>query len=335
MPAFTCGCRQGATKRVGPTNRISGNLNSIRGFTSSRTTIATLDDVRLLSSLTCPHDKFHDACPALLSSTYVVSVNRQKIELFWERHPRRLMLYPEQSMGKRPLTRTASVASGSSCPGGRRPGPPPKRTFVPSTEDPIDHGRNFTNDSKEENIYYGDISPEDAMAQDAGYEADVEIVRPYAIEEPDEETDQTPTSTTTPKLLESTEQWQKELLNSLRGLYCDSDSTDTPPLVRHKRGRKRKTDFSMTAYPDFHSPPQPVRDWDADMGGGNILLSPKRRRRKSARSGEDIGVSHGSLLSSEYASTTSSPPYLSPINHENERPVLKRELSAKDRMDID
>lgn len=243
-------------------------------------------------------------------------------------------------MGKRPLTRTTSATSSpsASCPGGRqRPGPPPKRSFIPSTGDPVDHGRNATSDSKEDNIYFGDILLDDG-AQDAGYEADVEIVRPYAIEEPDEETDQTPTSVATPKLLDSTEQWQKELLSSLRGLYCDSDSTDTPPLVRHKRGRKRKPDASMTSYQDFQSPQQPVKDWgaDVDMGGGNALLSPKRRRRKSTRSGEDIKVSHGSLLASEYASTASMPADLSTGTHENERPpLIKRELSAKDRMDID
>jgi hypothetical protein len=210
---------------------------------------------------------------------------------------------------------------------------------MPSTGDPIDHGRNVTSDSQEDNsIYFGDILPDDGAAQDAGYEADVEIVRPYAIEEPDEETDRTPTSAATPKLLDSTEQWQKELLSSLRGLYCDSDSTDTPPLVRHKRGRKRKPDTSMTSYQDVQSAQQPVKDWgvDVDMRGESPLLSPKRRRRKSTRSGEDIKVSHGSLLASEYASTASSPANLSTNTHENERPtLLKRELSAKDRMDID
>lgn len=242
-------------------------------------------------------------------------------------------------MGKRPLARTTSAATSPSapCPGGRqRPGPPPKRSFIPSTGDPVDHGRNATDNPKEDNVHFGDILPDDG--QDAGYEADVEIVRPYAIEEPDEETDQTPTSVATPKLLDSTEQWQKELLSSLRGLYCDSDSTDTPPLVRHKRGRKRKPDASMTSYQDFQSAQQSVKDGDVDvdMGGGNPLLSPKRRRRKSTRSGEDIKVSHGSLLASEYASTASSPANLSTGTHENERAdLLKRELSAKDRMDID
>lgn len=208
---------------------------------------------------------------------------------------------------------------------------------MPSTGDPVDHGRTAASEPIEDNIYFGDILTDDGT-QDAGYEADVEVVRPYAIEEPDEETDQTPTSVATPKLLESTEQWQKELLSSLRGLYCDSDSTDTPPLVRHKRGRKRKPDTSMTSYQDFQSAQQSVkeRDFDLDMGGGSTLLSPKRRRRKSTKSGEDIKVSHGSLLASEYASTASSPVNVSSGTREDERPpLLKREPSAKDRMDID
>lgn len=242
-------------------------------------------------------------------------------------------------MGKRPLTATTSATSppNASCPGGRqKSGPPPKRNFVLSTGDPIDYGRHATSDFRDDNTYFGDVLPDDGT-QDAGYEADVEIVRPYAIEEPDEETDQTSTSAT-PKLLDSTEQWQKELLNSLRGLYCDSDSTDTPPLVRHKRGRKRKPDTSITAHQDLQSAQQAVKDkdFDVDMGGGSALLSPKRRRRKSTRSGDNVKTSHSSLLASEYASTASSP-LISPTGaYENGKPpLLERELSAKDRMDID
>lgn len=261
--------------------------------------------------------------------------------LVWERRPRPLALKREKSMGKRPLTRkiSASSPSNTSCQGGRqRPGPPPRKSFISSTGDPVDHGRSGANGSKEDDTYLGDMLPEDEI-QDAGYEADVEIIRPYAIEEPGEETDQTPTSVATPKLLDSTEQWQNELLNSMRGLYCDSDSTDTPPLVRHKRGRKRKPDTSMTATRDFQSTQQQsMKEWGSDvhMGAGSSLLSPKRRRRKSTKSEEDIQVSHGSLLASENASTASSSVNLSTGTHNNgSPPVLQRELSAKDRMDID
>lgn len=37
----------------------------------------------------------------------------------------------------------------------------------------------------------------------------------------------------------------------MRGLYCDSDSTDAVPLTRHKRGRKRKNK-SRAASQSYH-----------------------------------------------------------------------------------
>uniref|UniRef100_A0A093VTZ3 Reticulocyte-binding protein 2 like a n=3 Tax=Talaromyces marneffei PM1 TaxID=1077442 RepID=A0A093VTZ3_TALMA len=241
-------------------------------------------------------------------------------------------------MGKRPLTRTTSASSPRpSCPGGRqKPGPPPKRSFIPSTGDPVDHGRRASRDPKEDNTYFGDMLPDDGAAQDAGYEADVEIVRPYAVEEPDEETDVTPTSVATPKLLDSTEQWQRELLSSLRGLYCDSDSTDTPPLVRHKRGRKRKPDTSITSYQNDQNTQQPVKDWsvDVDMGRGSTFLSPKRRRQKSTRSREDIKISHSSHLASEHSSTVSSSVDLSTGTHENERRNLPEQHAGQERLRV-
>lgn len=39
MPAFTCGCRRRATKRVGPANRNSGSLNC-QGHNTTITTAA-------------------------------------------------------------------------------------------------------------------------------------------------------------------------------------------------------------------------------------------------------------------------------------------------------
>lgn len=196
----------------------------------------------------------------------------------------------------------------------------------------MDHGRNATSESQEEKFSVEDIQPDDDAAQDAGYDADVEIVRPYAIEEPGEETDQTPTSVATPKLLDATEQWQKELLNSLRGLYCDSDSTDTPPLVKHKRGKKRKPD---SVNHRFHNAQQPSKDGDIDMGEKISFASPKRRRRKSTRSREDI-MSHGSPLTGEAAGTTSSSVNISTSTPEDGGlSSLKREISAKDAMDLD
>lgn len=240
-------------------------------------------------------------------------------------------------MGKKPPT-TFPIASspGASCPGGRlKPGPPPRKSSIPVMRDPINAGRDETRDWNGNINHSVDMLPDDDAAHDAGYEADVEIVRPYAIEEPDEETDRTPTSAATPNLLEATEQWQKELVNSLRGLYCDSDSTDTPPLVRHKRGRKRKPDTSVTASQGFQNV-QPSKDRDVDMGVGNTVLSPKRRRRKSTKTGDDLKNSHSCLLASNNTTTTSSPVLTTSSRDDGKQSSpLRRDFLSTDRMDID
>ncbi|OKL56689.1 hypothetical protein UA08_07992 [Talaromyces atroroseus] len=241
-------------------------------------------------------------------------------------------------MGKRPSARSFACSPGPSCssPGRPKPGPPPRRPFVTSTADPIDDGRNEINTPRENNDdYFGHVSTEDFIAQDAGYDADVEVVRPFAIEEPDDETDQTPTSAPTPNLPEATENWQKELVNSLRGLYCDSDSNDTHPLIRRKRGRKRKPDPSMAfSQSSQNIQSQPSKDWDFDTRVGSTVLSPKRRRKQSTHTKEEIEVSHSSLLASNDASTGSSPAVLSTSPHRSDKPHMPScDVPAIDRMD--
>lgn len=244
-------------------------------------------------------------------------------------------------MGKKPFSRSIACSPGPSCstPGRPKPGPPPRNSFIPSTTDPIDNGRNETNNFRQDQGHFGHISSEDISAQDAGYDADVEVVRPYAIEEPDDETDQTPTtSAPAQSLLDSAENWQKELVNSLRGLYCDSDSNDTHPLIRPKRGRKRKPDTSMAASHGFQGmQEQPVKDREVDTRVGSNVFSPKRRRKKSAHAMEDTNVSHGSLLASDDASTGSSSAVFSTSPHRSDKLDIprRRELSTVDGMDID
>jgi hypothetical protein len=240
-------------------------------------------------------------------------------------------------MGKRPSARSFACSPGPSCssPGHPKPGPPPRKTFVTSTADLIDDGRIETSSSRECNDYFGHISTEDLSAQDAGYDADVEVVKPFAIEEPDDETDQTPTSAPTPNVPEATENWQRELVNSLRGLYCDSDSNEAHPFIRQKRGRKRKPDPSMASSQSSQNmQSQSVKDWDFDSRVGGTAFSPKRRRRKSTQTREDIRSSHGSLLASNDASTGSSPAVLSTSPHHNDKPhIPRRDIFSIDRMD--
>lgn len=244
-------------------------------------------------------------------------------------------------MGKRPLSSNPIASSpGASCSGGRlRPGPPPRKSFISMTGDTMDNGRNERRSSKDGGGYFSDILPDDDIAHDAGYEADVEIVKPYAIEEPDEETDRTPTSVATPKLLEATDQWQNELVNSLRGLYCDSDSTDTPPLIRHKRGRKRKPDTSVTVAQSFPSL-QPSKDRDVEMGVGSTVFSSKRQRRKSTKIGEDLKMSHSNLLADDDVDNTGAASHPAALtgtsrNDGRQKSPLKYGIPAMDWMDVD
>lgn len=199
--------------------------------------------------------------------------------------------------------------------------------------DPIDDGRKETRSARESGDHFGSVfstSTEDLAAQDAGYDADVEIVKPYAIEEPDDETDQTPTSAPTPNMPDAADNWQKELVNSLRGLYCDSDSNDAHAhahsLTRTKRGRKRKPDISMTSSQSFQSlHGQAIKDRDFESRVGSAVLSPKRRRRKSAHAG----------LASDETSTTGSSPVVFSSPHNSNRPNTPRRNSAFDKMDVD
>ncbi|KAL4980621.1 hypothetical protein BDW66DRAFT_156361 [Aspergillus desertorum] len=63
------------------------------------------------------------------------------------------------------------------------------------------------------------------------------VVKPYAIEEPDEE------FSSEPEMSKIAQQKQRkyweDLVSSMEGLYCDSDHSN-PGLVRPNRGRKRK-----------------------------------------------------------------------------------------------
>ncbi|KAL1968226.1 hypothetical protein VTN77DRAFT_2061 [Rasamsonia byssochlamydoides] len=182
-----------------------------------------------------------------------------------------------------------------------------------------------------------EVAPEDILSQDPGYDADVEVVRPYAIEEPDDDAEQTPTSTSTrpntPRLLDSAEYWQTELVNSLRDLYCDSDSNDSHPLARQKRGRKRKTATASSPYQNPHLTAPEMRLQDVDLRPDGSFASPKRMRRRSRRSGEDFATVHSALSTadSELGSSRLSPeasgiePGRYPTNS----------IPAGDQMDID
>ncbi|KAL2008936.1 hypothetical protein VTN00DRAFT_7130 [Thermoascus crustaceus] len=141
-----------------------------------------------------------------------------------------------------------------------------------------------------------DFVVEDVSAQDPGYDADVEVVRPYAIEEPEEaSTTESPRSTTRrPRI---TDLWQNDLVDSMRDLDCNSDSNDARPRPSQKRGRKRKPTSTAGTYQHYRtsSPGTPFRV--VDMRAEAMGFSPKKMRRRSKRSKEDMKIFCGPSVS--------------------------------------
>ncbi|KAF7588556.1 hypothetical protein BBP40_005511 [Aspergillus hancockii] len=81
---------------------------------------------------------------------------------------------------------------------------------------------------------------EDPLTQGSEYDAPI-VVKPYAIEEPDDDpTPGPPNFSTTLSPEHSTEGWQTELTDSMEGLHCDSDNNITRQNLRCNRGKKRK-----------------------------------------------------------------------------------------------
>jgi hypothetical protein len=225
-------------------------------------------------------------------------------------------------------------AGGFSSERNGRPGPGP-----PSRQNSHDERNRPSSSGKGDTTALEDVAPEDTLGQDPGYDADVEVVRPYAIEEPDDDANQTPTSPrpSTPRLLDSTEHWQKELVNSLRGLYCDSDSNDSNPFARPKRGRKRKTATASVPYHGNQMASPGMKLHEVDMPQEGTCDSPKRMRRGSRKSRDGLATVHSALspASELRARTDSSSSRFASETNAMKPKYSNQRLPAGDQMDID
>ncbi|KAL4926907.1 uncharacterized protein BDV17DRAFT_138142 [Aspergillus undulatus] len=181
----------------------------------------------------------------------------------------------------------------------------------------------------EPEIYDIEDLPRNAPERDSG----ARLVKPYAIEEPNEETASEPESD--PKLPQRRQprSWE-DLVNLMEDLYCDSDHSN-PGLMPTKRGRKRKptntsdmTDGSLSGQ-SFSTASLPDAQYERPS------LSPKRSRKKEVRP-KDVPASvraaqrhrirrHRALSGS---STTSISTDMSSANPANGSPV-------PDAMDLD
>ncbi|QKX62964.1 uncharacterized protein TRUGW13939_10132 [Talaromyces rugulosus] len=248
-------------------------------------------------------------------------------------------------MGKRSLVKDVFARSrGQPCaaddPDRPRPGPPPRRkSSLPAQRDEVD-GRNKPSSSRRaSSLGFDDVSPGGSTMQDPGYDADVEVVRPYAIEEPDDDADQTSASASTrpatPRQLDSTEFWQKDLVNSLRGLVCDSDSNEAPPRSKHKRGRKRKTETSREPSQSFRVTPG-SRGEDVDLTADEPVSWPKRRRRKSTKAGDEIKAACNSGPVDSHSNSTPTSAGLSyPTEEQTGQDSPTTNIPPADQMDLD
>ncbi|KAL4818084.1 hypothetical protein BDW67DRAFT_158509 [Aspergillus spinulosporus] len=113
---------------------------------------------------------------------------------------------------------------------------------------------------------------EDLPPDTPGISLKSEVVKPYAIEEPDEEpASETEVSTAQ---LRQRKHWE-DLISSMERLYCDSDH-DNPGSIRPKRGRKRK--------PTIANPVRTARSGESafvpDAQYASPSFSSKRARKK-------------------------------------------------------
>ncbi|EYE91946.1 uncharacterized protein EURHEDRAFT_380611 [Aspergillus ruber CBS 135680] len=102
------------------------------------------------------------------------------------------------------------------------------------------------------------------------------VVRPYAVEEPHDDAEDHIWETTEP-----IPQWQRELVESLDELACESDTSAPSLRSSPTRGQKRKSasTSSQDCYPDQSPSSDPdLRSDDSEPETTN--MSPKRRRRK-------------------------------------------------------
>jgi hypothetical protein len=175
-----------------------------------------------------------------------------------------------------------------------------------------------------------DVYAEDISSRDSGYDGDIEVVKPYAIEEPEEEAPRHVPRLAISPAPNDADSWQGELVDSMQDLHCDSDHPDLRRRPSHKRGRKRKT-------PTFgagNSAPgrRQLHEAAPDIQYEGPGASPKRLRRRSMRPKEGQKT-----LSPRSSTETDSPASLSlsPQSTDASGASPSTKPTVSDEMDID
>ena len=152
--------------------------------------------------------------------------------------------------------------------------------------------------------------------QDADHDADIEVVKPYAIEEPDDEPTNPSSGHIVTSLPDNFERWHIDLIGSMEDLGCETEShgTDSTSQSGQQRGKKRKP-ATTTSGASHNAPPSSMRE--AKQGANDPQyegpgLSRKRRRKpRPLREGMSLDRESPSSLSNStdsYRSASSSVP---------------------------
>ncbi|KAL2815493.1 hypothetical protein BJX63DRAFT_160243 [Aspergillus granulosus] len=102
-----------------------------------------------------------------------------------------------------------------------------------------------------------------------------QLVKPYAIEEPDDDTASESQESSLPQQRQPG-LWE-DLVGSMQDLYCDSD-TNNPVVLYPSRGKKRKPSTTTASLPQPGHTRFSTSGRDAQYEGPS--LGPKRRRRR-------------------------------------------------------
>ena len=129
--------------------------------------------------------------------------------------------------------------------------------------------------------------------------AEAEILYPYAIEEPDDESHQVVHTLDQPSLPDYFERWQRDLIDHMDDLGCNSDTSDGATLSSGEaRGQKRK---SANPIASMHRHTSPSHRPKSTSGQSEPSLaapgsSPKRRRRRVRQPGDSARASRPTSL---------------------------------------
>ncbi|KAH1488625.1 hypothetical protein KXV92_003478 [Aspergillus fumigatus] len=202
----------------------------------------------------------------------------------------------------------------------------------PESHEEFSHTSSTTTTRSSNSAAWEDVYVEDVSSRDSGYDGDIEVVKPYAIEEPEDEAPRHVPRLAISPAPNDAESWQGELVNSMQDLHCDSDYPDLRCRPSHRRGRKRKTP-TVGAGNSVPGGRRQVYEAALYIQYEGPRASPKRLRRRSLRLKED----QRTPLSPRSPTETDSPasPSLSPQSTDASGASPSNKPNISDEMDID